>query len=176
MDDIRSQYFNWLLSIVNLPNHNRVLEKLFQTEFIWYIPFDANRAEDGIYLRYRFGRACGIPDPVICSELDLGVPCSVLEMMVALALRCEEQIMRDEDIGDRTAMWIHAMFDNLGLTRYTDDNYSAAHVDRIIRILIHRLYSRTGKGGLFEIEDLDPSLDMRAVEIWCQANWYMNEH
>lgn len=174
MIDIRKQYFDWLSSVINLPDHTRVLEKLFNTEFVWYIPFDANRAEDGIELRYRFGRVFNIPDPIICSDLDLGVPCSVLEMMVALALRSEEQFMRDDDIGDRTPLWIHMMMDNLGLLRYSDDRYSEAAVDRIIYTFLHRLYSRTGKGGLFEIPNLDPSKDMRTVELWYQMCWHCN--
>ena len=31
--------------------------------------------------------------------------CSVLEMMIALAIRCEEHIMDDPDVGNRTGQW-----------------------------------------------------------------------
>lgn len=175
MSELRSQYFNWLSDIVNLPEYYILLDKLFNTEFVWTIPFDANRADDGIQLRYRFGRIFNIPDPVICGELDT-VPCSILEMIVGLAMRAEEQIMGDENIGDRTTMWIKSMLGNMGLLEFPDSNYDDAIVNDIIYIFTNRLYSRTGEGGLFVVPDLDEQKDMRTAEIWYQMCWYMNEH
>ena len=163
MDDIRSQYFNWLLSIVNLPNHYRVLEKLFNTEFVWYIPFDANRAEDGIYLRYRFGRACNSPDPVICSELDLGVPCSILEMMVALSFRMESEYMASEH-ANRVGHWFWNMVDSMGLIDCKDPKL----FEKILCDFNSRNYFENGKGGLFYIPGA--ARDMRRVSIWDQMN------
>lgn len=176
MNELRQKYFEWLSGIVNLPHHTILLETLFKTEFTWSIPFDANRADDGIQLRYRFGRIFDIPDPEICHELDLGNPCSVLEMIVALAIRSEEQIMGDENIGDRTQTWIVSMLASLGLMPFNNDWYHPQQVAHIIYIFLNRLYSRTGEGGLFTVPDLDPSLDMRTAEIWYQMCWYMNEH
>ena len=75
---------------------------------------DADRAEDGINLRYRFGYENGYESAMIASYLD-DRPCSVLEMMVALSMKMEEQIMDDPDIGDRTSVWFWKMIDNLGL-------------------------------------------------------------
>ena len=62
------------------------------------IDMDADRAEDGINLRYRFGYENGYESAMIASCLD-NRPCSVLEMMVALAIKIEEQIMDDPDNG-----------------------------------------------------------------------------
>lgn len=172
---VSNQYLDWLMAIVQLPYHSLLLEKLFNTEFVWLIPFDANRADDGIQLRYRFGRENDIPDPVIGSELD-NRPCSILEMIVALAIRAEEQIMGDPMIGDRTAIWIHDMLSSLGVIDLTDYDYDEDAVNEHIYIFINRMYTRTGRGGLFEIPNLDPSRDMRTAEIWYQMCWYMNEH
>lgn len=171
---LRRQYFDWLVSHISLDGYYILLSKLFDTEFVWSIPFDANRADDGVHLRYRFGRECNIPDPVICGELDT-VPCSILEMIIALALRNEEQIMGDESIGDRTGLWVRDMLNNLGLLAYPDSRYDPFAVDDIICIFLNRQYSRTGKGGLFEVPDLDPTRDMRTAELWCQMSWYMKE-
>lgn len=176
MGDLRQRYLNWLSEIVNLPGYSMLINKLFNTEFIWTIPFDANRADDGIQLRYRFGRIFNIPDPIIFHEIDLGMPCSILEMIIALAVRCEEQIMGDESIGDRTQVWIHSMLDNLGLFSMSDGKYNDKYVDDVIYIFTNRQYDRTGKGGLFRIDDLDPSRDMRTAELWYQMCWYMNEY
>lgn len=172
---VSNQYLDWLMTIVQLPYHSLLLEKLYNTEFVWLIPFDANRADDGIQLRYRFGRENDIPDPVIGSELD-NRPCSILEMIVALAIRAEEQIMGDPTIGDRTAIWIHDMLSSLGVIDLTDYDYDEDAVNEAIYIFINRMYTRTGRGGLFEIPNLDPSRDMRTAEIWYQMCWYMNEH
>ena len=57
-------------------------------------------------LRYRFGREIKLPSGIISSELD-NYPCSVLEMLIALSIRCEETIMTDEEYGDRTVDAIH---------------------------------------------------------------------
>ncbi len=172
---VNNQYLDWLMAIVQLPYHSLLLEKLFNTEFVWLIPFDANRADDGIQLRYRFGRENDIPDPVVSTELD-NRPCSILEMIVALAIRAEEQIMGDPSIGDRTSIWIHDMLSSLGVIDLSDYDYDEDAVNEAIYIFINRMYTRTGRGGLFEIPNLDPSRDMRTAEIWYQMCWYMNEH
>lgn len=168
------QYFDWLSSKLHgSSRYSLLFMKLYSTTFEWFIPFDENRAGDGINLRYRFGRENNIPDPVICAELD-NRPCSILEMIVALGLRIEEQIMGDAM--NNTSQWIWDMLTNLGLAEYTNDNYNEREVDRIIYIFLNRKYSRTGKGGLFEIPDLPFDRDMRTAEIWCQMCWYLNEH
>ena len=170
------EYFDWLSSIVNLPvNYSLLLHKLYSTEFFWIIPFDAHRADDGIQLRYRFGRLHDIPDPVICSELDT-FPCSVLEMIVALAIRCEEHIMGDAGIGDRTSLWIRTMLKSMGLLGYSNQVFDEREVQVILDNFLNRRYSRTGEGGLFTIPDLDLSHDMRTAEIWYQMNWYMKRY
>lgn len=168
------QYFDWLSSHFNdSGRYSLLFMKLYSTPFEWFIPFDENRAGDGINLRYRFGREVGIPDPVICTELD-NRPCSVLEMMIALGLRIDEQIMGDS--ANNASQWISDMLTNLGLSQYTNEFYDEPKVERIIDAFLNRKYTRTGKGGLFEIPDLPYDRDMRTVEIWCQMCWYLNEH
>ena len=77
------------------------------------IPMDGNRAEDGIDLRYRFGHEQHYSDAMVASFLD-DRPCSVLEMMIALSIRCEEHIMDDPDVGNRTGQWFWSMIASLG--------------------------------------------------------------
>jgi len=52
------------------------------------LPMDGNRAEDGIDLRYRFGYEKEYEGSTIASYLD-NSPCSVLEMLIALAFRAK---------------------------------------------------------------------------------------
>lgn len=171
---IKGQYYDWLSSFANLSAHSLLLKKLYLTPFEWIIPFDANRADDGIDLRYRFGREHGISDAIIATELD-DCPCSILELIVALALRIEEQIMGDESMGNQTSAYIQLMLSSLGLMCYTNRAYSEREIDDILDRFVNRQYTRTGRGGLFEIPDLDYSRDMRNAEIWYQMCWYLNE-
>ena len=173
MDDYtRSEYFEWMYHLVCSPkdtNHERLLNHLFNTEFYYILPMDENRAEDGIDLRYRFAYEYGIDN----SEVDSDIPCSVLEMMVALAFRCEETIMDDLDFGDRTGQWFWNMIVSLGLGRMTDEYYDPDKVDDILKRFLDRNYDRTGKGGLFTIPTC--KYDLREEEIWYQMCWYLNE-
>ena len=133
---------------------------------------DSNRAEDGINLRYRFGYENGYEDFMISACLD-DKSCSVLEMLVALAIRCEEHIMEDSDIGDRTGEWFWIMIENLGLRSMNDARFDRAYVDETIDIFLNREYKRNGEGGLFIV---DAQRDLRHVEIWYQMCLYLEKY
>lgn len=141
---------------------------LHYTEFRYSIPNDGNRAEDGVYLRYRFALENGYDD--IFKYLD--GPCRVLEMLVALANRCEEHIMDDPDIGDRTGQWFWTMIRNLDLDSMTDENFDIDYVEEKVSIFLDRRYASNGEGGLFILDDC--RYDLRTVEIWYQMCWYLN--
>jgi hypothetical protein len=133
---------------------------------------DGNRAEDGMDLRYRFGYINSLEEPEIAVYLD-DRPCSILEMMIALAIRCEEQIMGDPDIGDRTGKWFWMMIDNLGLSNMDDNHYDENYINKVIRRFLDRAYDKNGNGGLFKIKGFHN--DIRNVEIWYQMMWYLDE-
>lgn len=172
-DQVQNEYFEWLVDIVcgyryskELSNR-KLLMHLHTTVFDYTIPMDANRADDGIQLRRRY---CLYHD-ADRSYLDIG-ECTVLEMMIALALRCEEEIMDDPDVGDRTSQWFWIMIANLGLNGITDDVYDRKRVDYILERFLNREYEPDGRGGLFRIRKCDR--DLREVEIWHQLMWYLN--
>ena len=144
--------------------------RLHDTEFRYSIPRDDNRAYDGLNLRYRFGYENGYGDD-ISADFD-SRPCSVLEMMVALAIRCEESIMDDPYVGDRTGQWFWGMIVNLGLGSMIDSRFDKRRVDEVIKRFLDREYEPNGKGGLFTIKNCDR--DLRNVEIWYQLCWYLD--
>lgn len=109
--------------------------------------------------------------PMIASYLD-NRPCSVLEMLIALAFRCEEHIMTDPDIGNRMGQWFWNMIVSLGLGSMSDSRFDAAYTDDVISRFMNRKYKRNGEGGLFTVERC--KYDMRTVEIWWQMNWYLD--
>ena len=172
-DIIINDYFEWMLDIVcgkryskNI-SYRKLLEHLHSIEFVYSIPNDENRAEDGISLRYRFSKELGMDDVPEC----LYRPCSVLEMMIALALRCDA-FMDDPEIGERTSQWFWDMIINLGLGYMIDEKYDEYVVDEIIRRFLDRDYEPDGKGGLFRIKRC--MYDLREVEIWYQLCWYLD--
>lgn len=175
---IENEYFEWLYNYVckykvhGDVSYRKLFAMLHDTEFIFSIPNDVNRAIDGEDLRYRFSLEFeereGVPIPC-----KIEGPCSVLEMMVALAIRCEETIMDDPRYGDRTAQWFWRMMSNLGLGLMTDDIYDRDLVKHKLDIFLHREYEPDGKGGLFYIRDC--AEDLRKVEIWAQLCWYLDK-
>ena len=176
--DLENEYFMWLSDTVckdMFPEHisyTKLLRYLHEKAFRFLIPNDKNRAEDGCDLRYRYARN-NLPNDIaddIYNHID--GPCSVLEMMVALAIHCEEFITDNPDYGDRTKQWFWNMITNLGLGSMSDDRFDRYFVDDIIERFLERDYAPDGRGGLFYIRRCEH--DLRNVEIWHQLCWYLD--
>lgn len=149
-------------------SYRKLLSKLHDVQFVALMPRDNNRISDGIDLRSRY--ASYDEADTYLSRADGG--CSVLEMMVALAIRCEEDIMHNPLMGDRTQQWFWKMIVNLGLGGMRDEFYDEQQADDILSRFIHRDYSSEGRGGLFVARNCPH--DMRSLEIWDQMCWYIN--
>lgn len=175
---IEESYFNWLCEFVRDEepfqklSYNKLFELLYGRYFRYILPMDENRMTDGIDLRYRFGREKGLDDRIIASEIDYR-PCGILEMMVALSLRIEEQLMIDTDVGDRTGQWFWEMVVSLGLGKMNDRDYDDDIANDSIDRFLAGEYARNGEGGLFTLsDDID---DIRKMDIWSQAMWHLDE-
>lgn len=174
-DEVRNEYFNWMVDVVSSNrfskeiSFNKLLMYLHNTKFRYIIQKDKNRAIDGIDLRRRF--AYEHPD-ISGTELYLDGPCTVLEMMVALSIRCEETIMDDPKLGNRTGQWFWGMVTSLGLGSMMDDRFDRAYVENVINKFLNREYLPDGRGGLFTVRNCKK--DLRSVEIWYQMCWYLD--
>ena len=172
-DRINDEYFEWLCELIDSGRFSRkvsyrkLLVHLHNIEFTWLIPMDYNRADDGVQLRRKFGLA---RDDISLQRYLTG-PCSVLEMMIALAIRCEDAITDDESFGNRTGQWFWNMIHNLGLTPMTDSEFSREFTDDVIARFLNREYEPDGRGGLFTVRHYPH--DMRTVEIWNQLSYYL---
>lgn len=171
---IEGEYFEWLYDYVckgrshNKISYIKLFEYLHRVEFTFTIPNDINRARDGVDLRYRF--AMLNDDESILAELD--GPCSVLEMMVALAIRCEETIMDNTCYGNRTGQWFWSMMNTLGISHMSDDKFDVELVEDNVYRFLERRYEPDGEGGLFRIMGCPD--DLREREIWVQLCWYLD--
>lgn len=173
-DRINIEYFTWMCDILcenrfaEQVSYDSLLRYLHDTDFRCVMEEDENRAEDGISLRYRFAYETNWDG----AEEYIGGPCSVLEMMLALAIYCEESIMDDPNIGDRTGQWFWDMVVNLGLGGMTDDHFDEYYVEEVVERFLDRKYEPNGKGGLFLLRNCD--CDLRYVEIRNQLYWYLD--
>ena len=173
-NNVTIDYFDWMYNLVcrNRYSKNISFKKLFSylndTKFTYSIIMDLNRAKDGTELRRRYANEFKIANIYdrICG------PCSVLEMMIALAIRCEETIMDDENFGDRTDQWFWDMMKNLGLGHMDDDEFDEEYVSDVVTRFLNRDYEPDGRGGLFFVRNCD--IDLRDVEIWIQMLWYLD--
>ena len=143
-----------------------LLKELHQKDFYSVWGNDENRAKDGLELRSEWG-------------IQKKRPCSILEMMIALAQRMN-YIMLDDVEKDMTPEFFWKMIDNLGLLDMDDEKMEAQIVecqcviDRAIYDLVERKYSRNGDGGLFPLRHT--SRDQRKVDIYVQANTWLMEN
>lgn len=177
-DSIINEYFNWLYGLVQGRRYSgqvsfrKLLMRLHDTEFRYSLPRDQNTADAGVDLRYRFAVTQGYEDDSDLVMDYLEGPCSVLEMMVALSVYCEQHIMDDPNIGDRTSQWFWEMIVNMGLGSMTDPRFDKHYVDDVVERMLDREYDPDGRGGLFTVRHCDQ--DLRDVAIFHQLCWYIN--
>lgn len=173
--EVENDYFEWMFDLVckgrcsNDHSYRMLLSYLHEVEFTYRIKGDADRAGDGVGLRHRFALDSFDYDYV---RNCLDGPCSVLEMMVALAIRCEETIMSDSRYGDRTGQWFWKMVVNLGLGSMTDSRFDERYVEEVIENFLDRKYEPDGRGGLFAIRDSDR--DARKMSTWSQLCCFLD--
>lgn len=164
-------YFCWLKRLIGSPyieeNYSCLLNKLFVTDYFYELEYDENRAADGLFLRKKYTQNGGMMLP--------NLPCSVLEMMIALAQKAEDDIMHDPDFGDRTGQWFWVMLQNLGLDIFDNIGYDEVRVDKILNVFMHHLYAPNGSfGGMFPCKKC--CRDMRKTDIWWQLNAFFEEN
>jgi hypothetical protein len=165
-------YFTWLCNQVGdtrVKNPNRtywgMLKQLFLKEFVWVIPKDDNRIQDGKDLRYEFVDQSGLGD-VDPGWINLG--CSVLELIIGLSRRLSFEI----DGEPRDCFW--ELINNLSLGTYLDSRpFQSEEVEEILDRFIWRTYSFDGKGGLFPLKN--PDEDQTKIELWYQLCAYVLE-
>lgn len=167
----KGEYFLYLCEKVrDRGRYSLLLSYLFDTPFKWSykIPTDANRSKDGQMLRSRYANERG--DYILYS--DKTERCSVLEMMIALCIRIEEDVMADPG-RERPDKWFWKIMENLNLSKMTDRNFDEKTVIDILNRFMSRSYLPNGEGGMFPLKHA--TKDQRLIPIWDQANSYLIE-
>lgn len=164
-------YLEWLYDQVGAvgtdpsTGHWELLKILATKEFVWIVPNDDNRAEDGRFLRHEFlsEQNLKLDDP---HWMRLG--CDMFELLVGISRR-----LAFEGDGEPRE-WFWEMINNLGLYNYRDGGHiPVGTINEVLDDLIWRTYEPDGRGGLFPLKY--PEQDQRDVEIWYQLNAYLLE-
>jgi hypothetical protein len=163
------EYFLWLSAkvrhaVVPTPSnsHQKLLLKMYTTEYPWLLSGDDNRAADGKELRIQFLDQLQYNDEPEWRAL----PCSVLEMLIAFSRHAEFNTT-EGTVYD----WFWEMVTNLGIALQVDADYDDEFVEAVLNRFVWRQYDRKGRGGLFPIRR--PHRDQTQVEIWYQFCDYL---
>lgn len=151
--------------------YRNLLTNLWSISFVSKHPMDINRMVDGNTLKVRFGQDAGkdISDRYFREWLNFSIT-SVLDVMVALALRTFEEITGDfpDPIPPSDIFWM--MIENMHLENEDDNDFHQDEVIRRVENMMYRRYDSDGDGGLFRIKGT--THNMREAEIWYQMQWW----
>ena len=175
-----SGYYTWLLSLIEPPQgvdspirlYGMLIYELWRREFFWMDIYEGeeSRAADGRQLREQYMMEADVtPDFV-----PIG-PCTVLEMLIAFALRLDSTI-HDWTIGHRPWEWMTMFITNLGLADLTDNSLRAADrsfvTARLEMWMAHNIGTR-GERGLFRFKR--PLLTISNLDNWSQMQHWVGE-
>lgn len=177
--DILNDYEEHLMEIVEdkghpMADYSLLIECLFRIPFESFHPMDNNRISDAKSMReeiisneYRTSRI----DATVVSDRYI----SVLEVLIALARRMENDILCDpmEEI-DHTSDHFWVFLRNLDIEKYSNDNYKELNIRDKVEKWVRREYGKDGFGSIFPMKK--PRNDMRKIEIWDQLGDYVMEN
>ena len=155
-------------------SYRLVLKALFETEFYWTIELDSNRAADAMQNRILW---VDKTDPSYAELPIFASPANLFEVLVAMAWRMEEDVMRNTEYGDRSRFWFWSMLANADLLGKTDLQMSGEEYNCLkckLTDILDRKFSRNGNGGFFEIRD--KKVDARQTQLWGLAMMWLSEN
>lgn len=176
------EYYDWLMSLIHpapnityrLHQYSLLLYELWKREFCWFDVHEGeeSRAMDGKTLRDQF-----IMDFDATPDSVPQGPCTVLEMLIAFALRIDQQI-HNWQVGNRPWVVMEMFIDNLGLSDLCDSQLNpmrdAGYINaRLETWMAHKL-GRKGEGGLFRFKR--PILTINDMDNWAQMNRWIIEN
>lgn len=178
LENIERDYFDWLYNIIDDTDYqyedliNHIYDKDFNESTTLLVGKDANRIADAIHLREDYVTEHLAREDRALVDIFMDKPCSLLEVLIALAYRMEDVM----EIG-RFPIWFWEMLSNLGLEKFDNEHFNSKNVRKIDKILnkwLDHNYDYDGNGGLFPLKD--PPKDQRKEEIWYQMSAYLIEN
>lgn len=164
-----SEYIHWVLkdrlglTEKECRDNRCLVSALASVEFVPRHPMDENRANDGLELRADFEYETG---DYIDKSSGLIPQCTFFEMVAALAIRCENDLMRNPLIGNRTSKWFFEFLANLGVLGLNERD-----VDLIVDACEAFM---DGKKDMFPLKKR--GIKQSNEQIWKQLSAYINEN
>lgn len=177
MDGFNKLYFDYLTNLIDsdgkIFEYTGLLEYLYNCQFVWLsnIPLDENRAIDGIQLRTSYAKLLSPQDVNMFSEVVFNKPCSMLEMLIALADRLTYIV---SSLDRSNYFWL--FIDNLGLNIYNDSSYNPMAVNSIVQAFIYGKKVNPADANpplLFPCREVYNNLDK---DLYMQANYYLSSY
>lgn len=150
--------------------YGKLFERLHQIKFYTRIARDRNRMADGEDLRADYCET--MHDERSISRLK-DHWCSVLEMMLGLSIRVDNELIGDPSV-EHPEAFLMQMVHNLGLLKFRKKGFPMDDVRPIIERWLDRDFDYSGEGSPFPLKNADR--DQRNVEIWDQMNAYVYEN
>lgn len=107
--------------------YKSLIKKLLNIEYRHNI-INKDRYDDVIEYRKNYLIDNNISNEYILNKYRV----SVLEVLIVLSIRIEDEIMCSEKYGDRSCQWFWAMLQYTGLVAFYDDDYNDEKVEDIV--------------------------------------------
>lgn len=184
---IRDEYFSWLYKKIDSKprSYIKLCRVLHSKTFFWSVRNDDNRCDDGVALRDRFIEDQRLDESHLEVLYFLKDPCTVLEVLVALAERMNDLMYDLNDTQrNKAPKFFREMLINLRLDVFTDSQYisdstlppmAEVEIDEILNIFMERTYGVDGRGGLFPLKKRHRE-DQSRVEIYYQMMYWLDEN
>lgn len=163
-----NDYKRWLMYQIGgsseCRNYTLLLDELYDIPFRYVVPSDQNRIEDAYALRSEFLDSYDWP--------RITNKASVLEVLIALARKIDEDLMYDEEFGDRTEEWFWVMVRNLGIC-LSNSHYDSQFVEE----RVNQWMDRTPYVTIFDESVYDGMTRSKraSADIWLLANKYFSK-
>lgn len=171
-------YFSWLGGLIpGFEDYSLLLWALYSKDYYYVedFPIDSCRSEDGLDIRRGYLAQNSI------SKFDREYletrTCSVLEWLLGMAIRCEREVMFNDEEGDRTSLWFWSMIDNMGFADYDDDHWdehSAGIISGALDDILLRRFPEDGAGSPFPLRETPE--DVRECDWWMALNLWLSEN
>lgn len=162
VDAHERRYLKWMkrqIAYDRAKSYDDLFEILFEKEFVWIVPNDDNRIEDGMEIRHSYFKEHGV----------LSRGCSVLEVILAMSQRLAF------NAGGEADDWAWTLIENLELHKMSGHigQRRADQIEETLEKFIWRTYEADGSGGMFPLAW--PKYDQRRIELWYQMCAYIDE-
>lgn len=174
------QYLQWVclskvkMEMTEFTRYNALINTLADIPFTYIHPMDENRYNDAISMRKEFE---GVTESDLSTSPGYIDQPTVFEVIAALANRCERQLMRNVQLGDRTKLWFYEMLTNLDVLKWDFEHLRYEYKDDVYQKVnrwMKREIEKDGTGGLFPLKH--PRTNQKNEQLWNQMMAYLQEN